>query len=384
MSDRWRIGLLVNPYAGLGGPLALKGSDGCAVQALQAGALPQAAARATQAILALQPWWPQINWLTGSGPLGEAVLAALGLPAQCCHHAQPAGGLQSQAEDSRQLAARLAAQSPDLLLFAGGDGTARDVLSGAGVQQAVLGIPAGVKMQSAVFGHTPQASGLLAARFLSGCRRVTAQQEVMDLDEAALRQGRVQAALFGYMATPVDPRYLQAGKSRAPEGDRVQTEAIAARVQEQLSPGVAHLFGPGSTTYAVKRLLGGGSLLGVDVWQDGHWRVQDATEAQLWQHVQQGPCQAWVSCIGGQGHVFGRGNQQFSPRILQRLGPVAVTVLATPGKLQSLGGRPLLIDSGDPLLDAAFAGMARVWTGYRDEVRYRLRGEPPPADDAAQ
>jgi predicted polyphosphate/ATP-dependent NAD kinase len=372
---RLRVGLLINPYAGVGGPMALKGSDGMIAQALAAGIRPLASLRAKNAILAMESLWPRIDWVTGAGALGADVLHELGLSASVVYEAQKGDSdLSSCAADSVVLASRLTESDLDLMLFAGGDGTARDVLKGMQINIPMLGIPAGVKMQSAVFGVSPLAAGLLAVDFLEHSRRTTSELEVMDLDEALLRQEIVAPQLFGYMTVPVNTRYLQGKKVRSPDSDAVDASAIAQRITAELKDGVTYLIGPGSTTYTVKNRLGlEGSLLGVDIVRNRKMVQRDATEMQIWNAIEKQSCSLLLSCIGGQGHVIGRGNAQLSPRILQHLGPEQLTVLATPGKLQSLRGRPFQIDSGDAEVDAFFSQPVHVCTGFSDDAWYRIR-----------
>lgn len=371
---RLRVGLLINPYAGVGGRLALKGSDGMIAQAMAAGASPQAAPRARQALGAMKGLWPRIDWFTGSGGLGADVLNALGQTSSVVYHAAWGDSfLQSGAADSVMLAQRLEHEDLDLLLFAGGDGTARDVLKGMLGKTPAIGIPAGVKMQSAVFGVSPLAAGLLAEDFLRHTRRTTCELEVMDLDEDLLRREVVAPQLFGYMQVPVNSQYLQGKKVRSPDSDAFNAQAIASRVVGELQPDVTYLMGPGSTTYSVKSMLQvQGSLLGVDVIRDRKVIQRDATEAQIWDAIQASPCRLLLSCIGGQGHVIGRGNPQLSPRVLQRVGPGKLTVLATQGKLQSLRGRPFHIDSGDAAIDQMYSVPVQVCTGLKDDAWYRI------------
>lgn len=376
-TTRLRVGLLINPYAGVGGPLALKGSDGIAVQALAAGIRPLAMGRARTTLRAMAPLWSHIDWFTGGCSLGADLLSELGLQSSVVYRAagpQLGCELLSSPEDSVALAARLTDSSLDLLLFAGGDGTARDILKGTHSKTPMLGIPAGVKMQSAVFGVSPLAAGLLAVDFLERNRRPTAELEVMDLDETLLRQEVVAPLLFGYMTAPVNSRLLQGKKVRAPDSDAVHASAIAERVAAEVKDGLTYLIGPGSTTFSAKNKLGlHGSLLGVDVVRDRQLVQRDATEAQIHDAIEGQDCSLLLSCIGGQGHVIGRGNAQLSPRILRLLDPAQLTVLATPGKLQSLRGRAFQIDSGDAAVDARFSQPVRVYTGFTDDVWYRIR-----------
>lgn len=363
-----RVGLIVNPVAGLGGAVSLKGSDGVADEALARGAIPQSKARATETMSVMRPLAEALTVITGAGPLGEDAAKAAGWAAEVIYHAP----LRSTADDTVQLARRLSTLRVDLLLFAGGDGTARDVADGVDDWLPVLGIPAGVKMHSGVFATTPKASGLMALDFLRSNARRTAQQEVMDLDEDAVRDGHINPMLYGYLSVPEDPRLLQGKKVPAPAGDSVASEAIAASVIEEMEPDVVYLIGPGSTTWSVKRVLGEhASLLGVDAYLNRKLLVCDATAAQLEEIVAGRRARALVTCIGGQGHIFGRGNQQFTGALVRRLGRANVRVLATPSKLQSLSGRPFIADLHDSEAEKEMSGYVEVVSGYRSRAYYR-------------
>jgi len=363
-----RVGLIVNALAGVGGPAALRGSDGVAEQAIALGAVPQAVSRATQALGALLDFGAELTIITGSGSLGADAASAAGL---CCEivYRQPSKG---SAEDTSALARRLMLMQVDLLLFAGGDGTARDVAESVGDAFPVLGIPAGVKMYSGVFATTPAAAGLLAARYLRSRARDVRQCEVMDLDEGDLRCGRIEPSLFGYVASPEDPRLLQGKKVRSVASDAVQAQAIAANVVETMEPDQMYLIGPGSTTWAVKQALKGqASMLGVDAYVGGELVCHDATAAALLKLTAGRPSRILVTCIGGQGHIFGRGNHQFSAEMVCRVGRKGVSVLATPSKLISLAGRPFIADMGDVAAAAEMTGYVEVVNGYRSKALYR-------------
>ncbi len=363
-----RVGLIVNPFAGLGGPVALKGSDGMVDEALARGAIPESSARAAEALSAMRPLADSLTWITGAGPLGQDAVTSVGWAAEVIYRAPQ----RSTAADTVHLARRLNTLRVDLLLFAGGDGTARDVTDAVDESLAVLGIPAGVKMHSGVFATTPKAAGLLALSFLKSTARRVAPQEVMDLDEDAVRDGHVNPTLYGYLSVPEDPRLLQGRKVPAGVGDAVLSEAIAASVIEEMEPGIVYMIGPGSTTLAVKRALGGqGSLLGVDAYLDRQLLLRDATSSQLEEIVARRKARALVTCIGGQGHIFGRGNQQFSSAVVQRVGRAGVRVLATPAKLQSLAGRAFIADLRDQDAKDEMSGYVEVVSGYRSKTYYR-------------
>ncbi len=356
-----RVGLIVNPIAGAGGQLAMHGSD-----SFVAGAEPPAHA-ARRAAEALDALGGTSRWLCAAGAMGEALLRGRGIePEVVGSAAWPSG-----AADTHAAAAAICEQGVELLLFAGGDGTARDVMGAVGDRLPVLGIPAGVKLQSSCFGTSARAAGRLARAFLDSHARPTESREVVDLDEAELAQGRVAARLHGLVRTPVDARLLQGRKSRSLPADAADAAALAAVVAPRLSQGV-HLIGPGSTTWALKQALGlNGSLIGVDIVEDGRLAVRDATEVQLWACVGAGaPVRLWLTAIGGQGHVIGRGNAPLSPRVLRALGRDALTLLLTRAKLQGLG--PLRVDSGDADVDEMFNGPVRAITGPLDQAVLRL------------
>ncbi len=370
----FRLGLIINPYAGLGGSVALKGSDGSATaaRALSLGAQPMAGIRVQQALQQLLPFRDQLLLVTGAGELGESVARSAGFAVEVVYRAtqQPSSG-----EDSRQLARQLVAAQVDVLVFAGGDGTARDVAAVVPEQQLVLGIPAGVKIHSGVYAISPTAAGKVIAELISGRLTSVLRADVMDIDEQAFRAGTVRARRYGEMLVPAELRYVQAVKMGGKESDELVLADIAAEVIESMQPDRLYVMGSGSTVAFIMAELGlPNTLLGIDVVLNGEVIATDATAPQLLQLLQQRqlPAQLIVTVIGGQGHIFGRGNQQLSPAVIRTIGMDNIRVVATKNKLQQLQQRPLVVDTGDPALDDELAGVIRVTTGYRDEVLVRV------------
>ncbi|MDI1301905.1 MAG: ATP-NAD kinase family protein [bacterium] len=363
------LGFLINPLAGLGGSVALKGSDGVAAQALALGAVAQAPARAAAVLQALLPWREQIRIVTAAGEMGGDVAQRLGFATQRVH--VPAAA--TSAGDTITTAQALRAARVDLLLFAGGDGTARDVCSAVGLALPVLGIPAGVKMHSGVFAVTPQAAAEIVQLMLAGELVSIDSAEVRDIDEAALRAGRVQSRHFGEMRVPSDGRYLQQVKCSGVEVEALLLQEIAAAVVENLDAGVTYFIAPGTTTAAVMAALAlPNTLLGVDVIRDGQLLAADADAAVLEHFAEAGPCRLIITATGGQGILLGRGNQQISAKVLQAIGREGLIVIATEAKLKALAGRPLLMDVPDAAVAEALAGFVEVITGYQSRVLYRL------------
>lgn len=370
----FRLGLIINPYAGLGGSVALKGSDGSdtAARAIALGAQPMAGIRVNQALQQLLPFREHVLLVTGAGELGESVARAAGFAVEVVYQAaqQP-----SRAEDSRELARQLVAAQVDVLVFAGGDGTARDVAAVVPEQQLVLGIPAGVKIHSGVYAISPTAAGKVIAELISGRLTSVLRADVMDIDEQAFRAGTVRARRYGEMLVPAELRYVQAVKMGGKESDELVLADIAAEVIEAMQADHLYVMGSGSTVAFIMAELGlPNTLLGVDVVLNGEVIAADVTAAQLLQLLQQQqlPAQLIITVIGGQGHIFGRGNQQLSPAVIRAIGIDNIRVVASKNKLQQLQQRPLLVDTGDPALDDELTGVMRVTTGYRDEVLVRV------------
>jgi predicted polyphosphate/ATP-dependent NAD kinase len=277
-------------------------------------------------------------------------------------------------EDTQKAAAEMAAAGVSLILFAGGDGTARNIHDAIGEKAPVLGIPAGVKIHSAVYAVTPKGSGEAAAMFLEGRLTGTREAEVMDIDEDAFRQGIVAAKLYGYLLVPEDRRFLQSVKSG---GIRTEKHALR-RMAEDVIAGMErddchYIIGPGTTTRAVMECLGlENTLLGVDVIRNKELVANDVSESRLMEIIGGDGAKIVVTVIGGQGHVFGRGNQQLSPRVIERVGKENIIVVATKEKLISLSGRPLLVDTGDEALNQELSGYMRVTTGYREYLMCKV------------
>ncbi len=367
-----RLGLIVNPVAGLGGRVGLKGSDGTEVQALarRMGAEPLAHARAIEALQRLEPLRDMLTILTYPGEMGERAARECGFTPEV-FGAIEAGA--STPEDTVAAAVEMRQRAVDLILFAGGDGTARDLVSAVGATVAVLGIPAGVKILSAAFATNPRSAGDLACSYLAAGARRLREAEVLDLDEDAYRSGRVSPRLFGGLRVPDSRTQLQGRKSPSAAGLQAQLQSIAQDVIDQLRDDVATIVGPGTTTRPILTRLGlEKTLVGVDVLLGRALLVADANETDLLAVVRGHPSRIVVTPIGGQGFIFGRGNAPISPAVLRTVGREHVLIVSAAEKLHALRGRPLLVDTGDPEVDRSLCGYARVITGYNERAVYRV------------
>ncbi|MEZ5501924.1 MAG: ATP-NAD kinase family protein [Halioglobus sp.] len=376
MSAPLHLGLLINPLAGLGGSLALKGSDGEHLRTLAAGLSPaqghRALDRTLRALKPLQVPDSPVRFSCWGGEMGELALRRLGLDARVL--GAPGAGLTSAA-DTRAAAAALLDAGVDLLLFAGGDGTARDICDVIGTRRPALGIPAGVKMHSGVFAVSPEAAGELLQRLVRGGMVGIRAQQVRDIDEEAFRRDVVRSRFYGELLVPSAWHYLQHTKLGGREDPELVAADIAAWVAQAMEPGRTYLVGPGSTTAAIMTELGlPNTLLGVDAVRDGRLLAADANEDRLLGILADapGPACIVVTPIGGQGHLFGRGNQQFSPAVIRAVGLSNILVVAAKSKLAGLEGRPLLVDTDDAVLDRELGGLRAITTGYDDQVLYRV------------
>ncbi|WP_136041379.1 NAD(+)/NADH kinase, partial [Microbacterium sp. A20] len=290
---------------------------------------------------------------------------------------------RTDAGDTSRAVAALVAAGVDLILVVGGDGTLRDAVAGLGAADpacmpepgaqlpAVLGIPAGVKMYSPVFAVSPRAAGAIAADWVDRGGLPTDDREVLDIDEVAMRRARVEPTLYGMLRVPYRAGRTQARKAPTPATEAAAVDAAARGAVARMRPGVRYLLGPGGTTAEIARRLGvEGSPLGVDVVLDGAVIVRGASEHELLAEVARGPAQAVITVIGGQGFLLGRGNQQLSAAVVRALGHDPLLVVAPEQKLIDLHGRPLLVDTGDPELDARLAGHVRIVTGVGTSSLY--------------
>lgn len=369
-SNRFRLGLIINPFAGLGGAVALKGSDDMAATALALGAIPMASQRAEYALQELLVLRDQLIIVTVAGAMGADLAQQLGFQVEILDRI-PAN--PSTAADSEESAAQLSQLGIDLLLFAGGDGTARNICNSVKASTTVLGIPAGCKIHSGVYAITPQAAGKVVAKMVRGELVSVQEAQVMDIDEVAFRSGTVRAKRYGEMQIPAELRYVQSVKTAGKESEELVLDDLAAFFVSQMEDNVRYIMGSGSTVAAVMAELNlPNTLLGVDVVENGEVIASDVTAAELLKLVEGFDCRLVITLIGGQGHIFGRGNQQLSPSVIRSVGREHICLLATKSKIQQLDGRPLISDSGDPSLDHELQGMLRILCGYNDYVMYRL------------
>jgi len=360
------IGLIVNPVAGMGGAVGLKGTDGTVIvnRAKSLGAKPIAPVRAQVFLSELKPVKDEVRLVVGAGSMGEDEAESSGFS----YTVLGEGKKETSAEDTVAIAKKMADSGVALLVFCGGDGTARDILKAVGTALPVLGVPTGVKMHSAVFAVNPQAAARVVMRFLHETLPLR-EAEVMDVDEQAFRAGSVSAELYGYVLAPYEPHLIQVNKVASPmtASELRNHAAISVYIIETMKPDVVYIIGPGTTTRTIGDLLDAKkTLLGVDLFCNKRIVANDVNEKQILEEIDGKTAQIIVTPIGGQGFIFGRGNQQISREVIRRVGLDNIIVVATEGKLRSLSS--LRVDTGEPTLDAAFReSKVKVVADYKTE-----------------
>ncbi len=371
----FKLGLIINPFAGRGGRVGLKGSDGQIIRekALAMGAIKLAESKTEITLRELSSVTDSLMIYAVSGDMGASLCQKLHLPFKTILQVnQP-----STEQDTISAVKVLLAEKVDLILFSGGDGTARNIFEACEVlncedQQMVLGIPAGVKIHSGVYAISPEAAGLLVKSLVEGKILSLLSADVMDIDENAFREGVVKAKKYGYLNVPGALEYVQAVKSGGQEREELVLDDIAAEIIESMEDDIYYVIGSGTTCAVIMQQLGlDNTLLGSDIVFQKQLFKADAIESDFLDLLaNQKQLKFIITVIGGQGHILGRGNHQISPQVIKKAGWNNFEIIATKSKLKELDGKPLLTDTGDKYLDKTLKGSKKVITGYHDFVVY--------------
>lgn len=414
-AEQKKIGFILNPYAGMGGKAGLKGSDNHEEieRLLRAGCEKTSPKRAAicmsqiAGIVANLTAGSQIlaeenrfSILSAPGAMGETLLKKLGIPCEVvsCPDLDTGGcgndlavnrenteteraGLAVRkiksnttcAEDTMYYAKLMKERGVDLLIFCGGDGTARDICEAIGTDVTVLGIPAGVKMYSACFAYNPYQAGEMLKSWITGKKLTCEVREVLDIEEKNLDCRNVSPRLYGFLEVLNDGRHLQRAKE-ADSGDGESVDMIARAAIDRMRKDWVYIIGPGGTTWRLKEMLQvHGTVRGVDVVRNGKILLRDVSEEELWNCVNTyDQVKILVTCIGGNGFLFGRGNQQISPQVIRKVGKEQIEILATKEKLAALGGEPMHVDTGDTDIDEYLKGYYKITFWDSDSAIYKV------------
>ncbi len=370
-----RIGVIANPDAGLGGRLGLKGSDGQAELARSKGAEDRSGPRLESMLRHFsrihRDESTEIEWITSSGRMGtEWIPDELQIGTISEVH-QSSGN--TSASDTQDAVAMLLDHGIDLLVYSGGDGTTRDIVSSLSDSESpelpVIGVPSGVKMHSGCFASSPKAAAEVLSAWIHGDLLVSST-EVLDLDEELYRKGKWVVRLYAEAFSPNSPRWMQGSK------ELIQTESeedIIVGLSDHIEESIAEegrlvIWGSGGTL----REIGGNigfelTTLGIDATIGSEQVGTDLAESGIIELLEShdGPVTLLLSPMGGQGFLIGRGNLQLSPAVLSPIGIENILGVVTPAKLLTV--RALRIETGDESLDEEFASKRymKVLQGYR-------------------
>lgn len=362
------LGFLVNPISGMGGSVGLKGTDGLYEKALELGAEKVSKKRAEVFFESLGPV-KDVKFLIPSGEMGEDHIKNKGIEYEVVYNANE---LTSR-EDTLKALEEFKKRKVELIIFCGGDGTARDICESIGTKIPVIGMPAGVKMFSSVFAINPKASSDLLKAFLEGGSKYK-ESDVLDIDEESYRADKFKMKLYGYLKTPYVPNLIQDSKAVFEgQDEEMAKEGIAVFASEFMSDGSLYIVGAGSTTAKIAEVMGlKKTMLGVDLIKDEKLIASDVNEKAILDYIKnENSVKIIVSPIGAQGFVFGRGNQQISSKVLRKVGKDNIIIIATPQKLENTPF--LLVDTGDYELDNELSGKTLVVCAYRMAQRKDIR-----------
>ncbi len=373
-SNKFTIGLIINPISGMGGTVGLKGTDGREIlkKAINLGAIPKANNRTMEFLNGLESIKHELLFITCPGIMGENILKELNYNYETIQDSifEKCNNILDTTPEHTALAAQIMMKSENvqIIIFVGGDGTARDVLNVIKRSKPCLGIPAGVKIYSSVFALNPIDASNLLIQFLWD-EIPLKESEVLDVDEEQYRAGQLVSKLYGYLYTPFNPDFCQFSKMGTPKSDLNNQERIANRIIEILEDDVYYLLGPGTTVkFIVDKLNQNKTLLGIDLLLNKNIISKDLNEQQILEYVKAEKVKIIISIIGRQGFIFGRGNLQISPNVLKEVGCKNMIIVATKFKLQSIHNRILKLDTRDPELDKKMKGLYKVIIDY-DEIK---------------
>lgn len=373
-TNEFKLGLIINPISGMGGSVGLKGTDGRNIlkKAIELGAKPNAINRAREFLKELESIRLKLKFVTCPGIMGAWVLKETNFKHETINHPifNNIGGIYDTSAEHTMIAAKIMKDINDLIIiiFVGGDGTARDIESVVKKEKPCIGIPSGVKIYSSVFALNPRIASSIIMQFLWD-EIPLKESEVLDINEEEYRKGKLFPMIHGYLLTPYDPEYLQMSKMGTNDSDLSNQERIAKRIIELLENGVYYLIGPGTTTKVITDLLHQKkTVLGVDLLFNKTIIAQDLNEQQILEHIEGKNVKMIVSLIGGQGFLFGRGNLQFTDKVLRKVGPENIIIVSTKFKLQNIPNQVVRLDTRDVELDKKMKGFYKVIVDY-DEIK---------------
>jgi predicted polyphosphate/ATP-dependent NAD kinase len=355
------IGLIVNPIAGMGGSVGLKGTDGGIYKkAIELGAKPTTPQRIEETLSLIKR--KDVYLMVAPGKMGKDYIKKFDFKYEVVSKI----GEETNATDTKRIVSEMVKKGIELLVFVGGDGTARDIYDILGLTIPVVGIPSGVKMFSPVFALSPSA----AAEIINTAGNQFIEKEVLDIDEEAFRENKIAAKLYGYLKVPKNITLLQAKKepSNVSKPEEDMKEEIADYLMENQEKETLYILGPGTTLKTIADKMGvEKTLLGIDAVFNGELVGKDLNEKGLLVLIKKyKKSTIIVTPIGGNGFIFGRASKQFTPEVLRLIGKENIVVVATEDKINKL--ECLRVDTGNIEVDKSLNGFTKVITAYKKET----------------
>jgi len=359
-----KIGLVVNPIAGMGGSVGLKGTDGETYkQALKLGAEP-VTPKSTKELLSHIKNKDKINLVVAPQKMGEEYVKGFEIAFKVIGRV----GEETSAKDTKKIIGEMLNYAIKLLIFIGGDGTARDVYDVVDSKIPVVAVPSGVKVFSSVFAVSVRAAAEMVDSFINGTDLI--DEEVLDIDEIAFKRGRLASKLYGYLMVPNVKKLLQVSKEASSiDIPSVENkEEIAEYIIENRDKKALYLLGPGTTLKAITDKLNLPKiLLGIDALFGNNIVASDLNEKcilELFKRYKNK--KIIVTPIGGNGFIFGRGSRQFTPEVIKQVGRENIIIVGNRNKVNKL--ECLRVDTGDYEVDKFLCGKMKVIIGYKEEM----------------
>ncbi|TKJ19621.1 MAG: ATP-NAD kinase [Promethearchaeota archaeon Loki_b32] len=353
----------------MGGSVGLKGTDGDIYKkAIKMGATQVTPIRANELLLNVKNK-EKIILIVAPGKMGADIVKDLGIDFEIIGEI----GTETTKEDTKRIAKQMVEKSIDLIIFCGGDGTARDIFDSIGLEKPVVALPAGVKMFSSVFAINPRAAAEIIDKFIEGTIE-TQEKEVLDINEDLFRKDILQAKLYGYLKVPKVLNLIQSGKTGSGSGRTIEEnkQDIAQFMIENMEDNILYLLGPGTTIKTITDNLNlPKTLLGIDAIYDNKIIGRDLNEKAILELLNKyKKTIIIISPVGGQGFIFGRGNKQITPRVLRKVGKNNIKIIATTDKMRELVC--LRVDTGNIEIDKMLIGFGKVITGYKEELIVKI------------
>jgi|YelNatPaOPRAMG01_1025707.scaffolds.fasta_scaffold15229_4 predicted polyphosphate/ATP-dependent NAD kinase len=373
MITKKKIGFILNPIAGMGGKIGLKGTDGIEIYELisKLGLEPWSPVRGLRFLEFLKKLDNNLKIVVYSDQMGGNLVKNIGF--EMISITKNENKKYTSSMDTKIAAKKMLEMGVDIIIFVGGDGTARDIQDSVGINIPVIGVPAGVKMYSSVFASSPETAAKITINYLNGNIKKTIEAEVLDIDENLFRNGIYRVKLYGFLKIPYDNVYYPGSKIPTSENEELNQIEIAQEIINNLDNNIYYIIGPGSTTKRIiKNLNFETSLLGIDIIKGRKLIGSNLNEYKILEIINKNKSKLIITPIGGQGYIFGKGNLEISANVIKKIGGKKnIIIISTRNKIYKLNQKPFLIDTNDKELDERLSGWYKVIVGLNEYMMYK-------------